>query len=382
MVVGPEETLIRDAIHGDIALDSSVMAILDTPALQRLRYVRQLATAYQVFPSAHHTRFEHSLGVYHLTRLMCDRLVEDEEKARHVAMAGLLHDIGHSAFSHLSEPVVKAACGKGHEELGIAKIMAQPLASDLERHGYSVSVLQKILSGKDKHSAIISGDLGTDRMDYLLRDAYFCGVQYSVIDAKRLISIIKYRGNDLVIPKKGIEAAESLLVSRNLMISSVYYHHAIRIGQEMLRKALSLSMLRGELTDKALINGTDDHLLYSLVDKGSYLALRLSQRKLFKRAVMHQFARDSKPSEWQRAARDIDAALSEKIGLENYVIAQPSIHSSEISFLAETDDGLAPLVEVSPIARALTLRNTEQTLIVACDNSRKDVVSKACAKFV
>ena len=375
-----EKTVIRDAIHGDIELDGGVLSILDEPAMQRLRYVRQWATTYLVFPSARHSRFEHSLGTYCLTRMLCGRLIADADEAAHVSIAGLLHDAGHPAFSHLSEVVVHGLTGKDHEQLGIDIVSSQPLSAALEKRGYSVSKIVSILSGKDRHHALIGGDLGTDRMDYLLRDAYFCGVNYSTVDASRLINTLKLSAGELVVPAKGLRAAESLLVSRHLMMSSVYYHHAVRIASKMLRKAIRISMEDGGLTVGDLCNGTDDHLLFSMAKSGSRLARMLTQRRLFKRAL-------SKPlsvpkASWQRESEKVARELEGEFGEESVVVCSPVIHSSGVSLHTDAFGKSESLAEASGLVKALTASESAPELIVACEPALMEKVAKAAARLI
>ena len=369
-------TVVRDAIHGDIELGGDFLAVLDHPAVQRLRFVRQLATAYLVYPSAHHSRFEHSLGTYHLAGELCDRIVADKEKARHVRLAALLHDVGHSAFSHLSEPIVKGLAGKNHEQLGLDLIASGEFGEKISDAGFSVSKLCDILRGKDPAGAIVCGDLGVDRIDYLLRDAYFCGVSYSVIDAQRLLQTMKLSGKELVIPIKGLKAAESLLVSRYLMLTTVYLHHAVRIAQEMLRKAISKALEADELEVEDLTSGTDDFLLQSMARGGNLLARRVAQRNLFKRAYSAQMSSDVGQKEGEKLVEDLDEALADELGRENFVISPFQAHSSDISFRVEDGKKTGNLVEYSALARALEAEKVERTLIVATDADNRIKAAK------
>ncbi|MFH1257462.1 MAG: HD domain-containing protein, partial [Candidatus Micrarchaeota archaeon] len=232
--------VIRDSIHGNIELTPLEIAIIDTPELQRLRYVRQLSLAYLVYPSALHTRFEHSLGTMHLTKLLSERLFRDKEEKQLLRLAALLHDVGHSAFSHLPEELIRKVTGKSHEKMGEEKILSGNIAQILEKHQISPKKLAKFMKGSK--AKIISSELGTDRMDYLLRDAYFTGVAYSVVDAQRLLLSLTYENGRLALEEKGILAAESLLVSRYLMFNAVYNHHAVRIAAAMLNKGLEIAL--------------------------------------------------------------------------------------------------------------------------------------------
>ena len=373
-----EDLVIRDAIHGDITFESGMLAVLDSPQMQRLRYVRQLGTTYLTFPSAHHSRYEHSLGTYYLTQEICQRIMGDSEESRHVMLAGLLHDVGHSAFSHLSEPRVRKYTGKSHEELGIERVSSGRLAEAIEKNGYSVRKLCDILSERNRLGAVIWGDLGTDRMDYLLRDSYFCGVYFSGIDAQRLIKVMKISDEGLVIPHKDVSAvAESLLVSRHLMRTSIYTHHSVRIAQEMLRKSLGTSIENGNLSIPELLNGADDHVLFSLVRKGDMLARRVSERRLFKRSFETERVQGAK-----KALPELSERLSDAIGEQNFVISMPEASATQISFKIQYRGKIRNLVEYSALARALSESNSHETVLVATDRKDKDKARKVCHKVL
>jgi HD superfamily phosphohydrolase len=373
-----EDLVIRDAIHGDICLESGMLPVLDSPQMQRLRFVRQLGTTYLTFPSAHHSRYEHSLGTYYLTQEICQRILGDSEESRHVMLAGLLHDVGHAAFSHLSEPIVKKYTGKTHEELGIERVRKSRLADAIERNGYSVRKVCDILSEKNRLGAVIWGDLGTDRMDYLLRDSYFCGVYFSGIDAQRLIKVMKISDEGLVIPHKDVSAvAESLLVSRHLMRTSIYTHHSVRIAQEMLRKSLAASLENGRLEIGALLEGADDNILFSLVKKGDGLARRVSERRLFKRSFETERVHDAR-----RALSELECALCDALGQQNFIISLPEASSTQISFKIEHRGRIRNLVEYSALARALTQSTGHDTVLVATDRKDRDKARKACRKVL
>jgi hypothetical protein len=373
-----EEIVIRDAIHGDICLDRSAVAVLDSPQMQRLRFVRQLGTTYLTFPSAHHSRFEHSLGTYFLTKEICQRIIEDEEDLRHVILAGLLHDVGHSAFSHVSEPVVRRITGKSHEEIGIDKVRNGPLAEILEKQGYSVKKTCDLLAEKNRLGAVVWGDLGTDRIDYLLRDSYFCGVYFSGIDAQRLTKVMKISPEGLVIPYKDVSAvAESLLVSRHLMKTSIYTHHSVRIARDMLRKSLCECISKEIIGVYDLVDGADDFVLFSLVKSGDYLAKRVSQRKLYKRAYEMDFNQVN-----SKVLCELEDKLCDGLGSENFVICLPETQSSKISFKVDYHGKIRNLVEYSPLAAALQGSNSHETVLVASERRNREKIRRICQRVL
>jgi len=99
--------LIRDPIHGYIEIDELITALLDTVEMQRLHRIKQLGFSYLVYPGANHTRFEHSLGTYHLMNLILDRFAIAREREQELRVASLIHDVGHGPYSHVIEPLIK-----------------------------------------------------------------------------------------------------------------------------------------------------------------------------------------------------------------------------------------------------------------------------------
>ena len=187
--------VIRDPLWDNVRLDEAALMALDTPPVQRLRYVRQLGHAFLVYPGATHTRFEHALGAYHLTREALAALEErgelaqvDEGDCLAVRLAALLHDIGHYPFSHALEE----AGFPHHEQLGVAKLSRGELGERLERIGGSdlARRVGALITGTSDSplQGLISGSLDLDKIDYLSRDARMCGVPYGAVDVDRLLA--------------------------------------------------------------------------------------------------------------------------------------------------------------------------------------------------
>jgi HD superfamily phosphohydrolase len=281
--------IIKDPVHGYVEVEDFALALLDSPPLQRLRYIRQLGFSYLVYPGANHTRFEHSLGTMFLADVAARRFGLSDEDRTLVIAAGLLHDIGHGPFSHASEPLMEQFLHTTHDD--IERIIGPETRSLLEENGISPTELCQIVKGKHRLSGIIHGDLDVDRMDYLLRDAYYTGAPYGTVDAQRLIRhLIQTPEGETVLEENGVNAAESLLISRTLMRPSVYYHHVSRIGESMFQLAM-LEHTKGG--DKEMIRGLmvmdDPACMHALQTSESPvardLADRLYRRRLYKRAL-------------------------------------------------------------------------------------------------
>ena len=376
--------IIRDAIHGSIEFSALEESVLGSPLLQRLRYVKQLATAYLVFPSAQHTRFEHSAGAMHLTGSLCKKLGVEEGQAKLLRLAALLHDVGHAAFAHETEHVMVKHTGLNHEERGIKILEKNELAEKIEDEGLSFKQLKTMMEGNGLAS-MLTKDLGTDRIDYLLRDAYFTGVAYSLIDADRLMNSMCVHNGEVVVTEKGRLAAESLLASRYFMFNVVYYHPTIRIAGEMVAKAIDEALEEGELTVEEAIGGTDYGVLHDLSKKNSSLAKCVLERKLFKKAVVADAASGEAANFFssKSAAKEISQAM-EKAGLQenDFVACMPYMHTKKLSVkLLNNEKKIEDLAATSSLIQALQKERRESHFILAVEEKNKAKADRAIGKL-
>ena len=324
--------IIRDPLWNNIAVDPLAIRLIDTPAFQRLRYVRQLGLAFLVYPGATHSRFEHALGTYHLARralsLLGDRGAvgeADREVCATVRVAALLHDIGHYPFSHALEEIGALH----HEEVARPLItdgeVAEVLRSALgERAPDEIMALIRGVS-RSPLQRLISGSLDLDKLDYLRRDAFMCGVPYGEIDVDRLMNSLTIvetpDGRQIGIVEKGLSALESLLFARYQMYRNVYWHHAVRSATAMYKRLVDDAMNAGSLDAAALAAFTDEGLLHDLARRApSTLLGALRERRLFKRAFQCP-AGDLPPdaAEWiaddPALTRRVEDALAAELGL-------------------------------------------------------------------
>jgi HD superfamily phosphohydrolase len=290
--------IVRDPLWNNIRLDPLALALIDTGAMQRLRYVRQLGLAHLVYPGATHTRFEHALGTYHLARLTLAILNErgdlrslSVEEPAVIQAAALLHDIGHYPFAHALEEIG----APHHEDVGqtlittgdVACLLSERVAPDAPRRvaalvrGQSDSALQ----------GLISGSLDLDKIEYLKRDAHMCGVPYGQIDVDRLLNsltVVRTAEDERAvvgITEKGLSALESLLFAKYQMYRNVYWHHAVRSATAMYKRVVGEALGTGTLDVRGLPRLTDEQLLQHLAEVApSDLVTRLRERRLYKRA--------------------------------------------------------------------------------------------------
>jgi HD superfamily phosphohydrolase len=325
--------IIRDPLWDNIRVDRAALLALDTPTVQRLRYIRQVGHSFLVYPGATHTRFEHALGAYHLTRRALAALEElgelgpvDEEDCLGVRMAALLHDIGHYPFSHALEE----AGFLSHETLGVAKLSEGELGERLVQIGGRdfPAAVGALITGVSRSplQGLISGSIDLDKVDYLSRDARMCGVPYGTVDVDRLLSSLTLVEVDpgryeVGVQEKGISALESLLFAKYQMYRNVYWHHAVRSATCMFKRAVRHAVRRSSVTAQGIAEATDDGLMELLIRKDhNELAASIRARRLHKRAL--DLPASDVPAELQPWVSDdpellerVEDALAEQVGL-------------------------------------------------------------------
>jgi HD superfamily phosphohydrolase len=221
-------------------LDETVSKIVSTNEFQRMNMVKQLGFTYLVFPGATHSRFEHSLGTYYLAREVSTRLGLEEEDVVDVSLAGLLHDIGHSPFSHSLEDSMMKIYGKEHLGVTVDIIEGKTPRNELsDSLGDHKNRILKILKGEaGVLSRIISGNGDVDQIDYLARDSYYTGVALGAVDIPRIMRVLSIYRNELCVEVKGLPSVEGLMVARMLMYRTVYRHKTALIASSLANDAL------------------------------------------------------------------------------------------------------------------------------------------------
>ncbi len=272
--------IIRDPIWNTIRLDPVAVAIVDTAAFQRLRYIRQLGLAHLVYPGATHTRFDHALGVYHLAvralrilRAGAEAPADVWRGADLIPYAALLHDIGHYAFSHALEELEPARIVGDHEEISARFFESAELQDAMAPLGPGAAdEIHRIIKGEGDNAlrGLVSGSLDLDKMEYLRRDARFCGVPYGEVDVERLLQGLMLLRDpatgewEVGVGMKSLSTLESLLFSKYQMFRTVYWHHAVRAGTGLYKRIVETAVEAGLLSPEELIGPTDEELLYDL----------------------------------------------------------------------------------------------------------------------
>jgi HD superfamily phosphohydrolase len=378
-------TEIRDPVHGYIKLDDFAQALIGTPQMQRLRWIKQLGLANLVYPGANHTRFEHSLGAYHLARVLADHLGLDEEEKLKVGAAAILHDVGHGPLSHATEAALSPFLRRSHESV-IDLLRKSELRAVLEEHGLLPQEIQSTVNGENRLGQIVSSEIDADRMDYLIRDSHYTGVAYGVIDHLRLIKKMKVHLGDLVVESGGIQAATSFLISRLLMHPAVYYHHVCRISECMISGGILMMIDDG--IEAAKIKAMDDEELFSSMTAHGGIAAemvsRIKSRRLFKRAVYVGLeSLESYSRSWANDRR-IAQEIADLAGLDHeYVLVDnPSLPDAEEGdFPVLVDGEVKPLRDVSPLVAILEKANRANWRFgVYCRIEDREKVAQAARK--
>jgi len=326
--------ILRDPVWNNIRVDELTLKLVDTEVFQRLRYVRQLGWTYLVYPGATHSRFEHALGTHHLSRRTLALLSEAEDSASIgeidqaiVRSAALLHDVGHYPFSHALEEI-----GALHHE-----DVARPLITEGSVAAFLSSQLGKdapakvfdLIRGRSESplQGLISGSLDLDKIEYLKRDAFMCGVPYGEIDVDRLTNSLVLVDDPetgrraLGVQEKALSALESLLFAKYQMYRNVYWHHAVRSATAMYKRLVEDAVKANVVDVRSLARHTDEGLMHTLEsDRPTPLLVALKERKLYKRAAEWPAAElDDDMVEWiatdRKRVAEAEDSLAKEFGL-------------------------------------------------------------------
>lgn len=292
---------LRDPLWRDIGLSAPFLELFNSGGMQKLAKIKQLGPTYLLYPGALHTRLNHSLGVYHATKMIISSLLErdnsfkiDQEYYNALLAAAMLHDIGHFPYAHALKDVVK----KDHESLGAAYIGEDShIVSILQDSiGCSVEMVQLIidLSLPTTDATLLlfrnllSGTLDPDKLDYLNRDALFCGVPYGIQDSSYIFRNLRVIDkSEIGLSFDAVGAVEHLLFAKYMMYRNVYWHEVTRSATAMIKKSLLLALQNNDIREESLYY-LDDYTFSLMVEKqcneeSLYLFNRVSDGKLLRR---------------------------------------------------------------------------------------------------
>ena len=298
MIPNHKKKLIRDAVHGDIEMGPLEVELMDTPEFQRLRGIKQLGTAYLVFPSAVHTRFEHSLG----TSWMAHRIIDAVRRTQNVSqddetlirVSALLHDITHIPFGHTLEDERRVLPRHDKDEERFDYFLRNSaIGGILKREGLQDAVIDVLKSPGDYRADITGGAISADLLDYLRRDTYFCGLsQYYdarifesfIVEGGRLVINLEKSG---MLRRDALSELVNLLRIRYTLSERVYFHHTKISSGAMISKAVEVALREGLRTDD-LRTLKDETLIWTLRERYSgnatvaHLLNRFESRQLYR----------------------------------------------------------------------------------------------------
>ena len=390
-----ETKVLKDPVHSYIHIDYEVIwNCLDSKEFQRLRRIRQLGGDFQVYPTAEHSRFSHSLGVYEIVRRMvtevktlCAELTEYEKVC--VMLAGLLHDVGHGPFSHAFEHVTNhsheeytAKIILGDTELNsILRAVSKKMPEDI------VSIIQHTHEN-DILNQIVSGQLDADRMDYLLRDSYFTATSYGQFDLERILRTMRVRKTSegrkvIVVKHTGIHSVEDYIMARYQMYWQVYYHPVARSYEAVFiqlfnrlkdifkdnkdyfedMKVLIPFLEKVEVSEEEYFRLDENSLLYCcalIQDKDDViaadLAKRLQNRKLFEYVDYNE----ENLAQIQNMLRENGYDEQYYLRIENIEASVYSPYKGRKILIEKLDGQIVALEKASTIVESITKGQTKK----------------------
>jgi HD superfamily phosphohydrolase len=339
---------VRDALWGHIYLTPGLAALTSSVSFMRLGRIFQLGPALYVYPGATHTRASHSLGVYHLARRLLINLCEkgaywlSPQGAVSFLCAALLHDLGHFPYAHS----LKELALEPHEALSRNLILAEPLKSLIGKVGaepeLTAAIVDKSMdsTGNDEllfYRRLLSGVLDPDKLDYLNRDARYCGVPYGAQDVDFIYSrLTPHREQGVEIDSRGIPSVESVLFSKYLMYRTVYWHRQVRSATAMIKKALLAGLEEGIIAGEDLYGLDDQGLFNLLASRRDFLpflrAVQLRDGVLYAESASFLFNKEKhepllnikqRRNQEEALAAEIAGITEKSIGAEDLIIDIP-----------------------------------------------------------
>jgi len=380
-----KEKFIKDSIYGLIKITDPFLEIIDTEAFQRLRHIKQLGLSYLVYPSANHSRLEHSLGCFYLSGKITDKF--DFQHKNEFRIAALLHDIGHAPFSHVAENITKAFTQLTHEDFSKKIIGDAEIKNITDKYGLNTEKILDFISHKEVFGQLISSEIDVDRLDYLARDAYHTGVAYGVIDADLVIKAIEIKDGKIYCSGEQLPALESILIARYLMFPTVYTHHTVRIANLMFQDALYNLVSQGTIKAEEFISMTDADMLslMKLHAESRVMITQIEKRNLYKMAMVfrkddfNNLKRVYELKDDYKAIQEIQNALKRILSVQDGKVfidipEKPSFAKSNI-IISEYNK---PLEELSPLVKSLKAAEWNHWYVgIYCSKTEREKVSKA-----
>ena len=390
-----ETKVLKDPVHSYIHIHYEVIwNCLDSKEFQRLRRIRQLGGDFQVYPTAEHSRFSHSLGVYEIVRRMvtevktlCAELTEYEKVC--VMLAGLLHDVGHGPFSHAFEHVTNHS----HEEYTVKIILGNTELNSILR-AVSKKMPEDIVAiiqhthENDILNQIVSGQLDADRMDYLLRDSYFTATSYGQFDLERILRTMRVRKTSegrkvIVVKHTGIHSVEDYIMARYQMYWQVYYHPVARSYEAVFiqlfnrlkdifkdnkdyfedMKVLIPFLEKAVVSEEEYFRLDENSLLYCcalIQDKGDVIAIDLAKRLQNRKLFEYVDYNEENLAQIQNMLRENGYDEQYYLRIENIEASVYSPYKGRKILIEKLDGQIVALEKASTIVESITKGQTKK----------------------
>jgi hypothetical protein len=384
---------VRDPVHGFIRADELETRLIATRPVQRLRSIRQLGVTNLVFPGAEHSRFSHTLGAMHLAGRVYDAIAlaggadldpDPRTPERRVARAAaLLHDIGHAPFSHTAEDLFDQPID--HEEMSRRLIELSEISGPLREHGLAPERVLRLLAGEATGverllQQIVSGELDVDKMDYLLRDSLFCGVQYGRFDLERLLdTLLPLRDPQtgewgIGIDIGGVHAVEALVLARYYMFTQVYFNVTGKVLELHLNAWLNDEGVRWSAETERFLKQDDVSVLEHMRRSRNLHAAALLQREHF---VLAAETREHASSEEREHLEGRLAQLFDRFDRSELLVSRSAkdphrLGRSRVQ-VRHQDGELEPMEDASHFIRHLT--RIDRTRVYCRPELRAEVMS-------
>lgn len=435
-----DEKIIHEPLYGTNTYAKPEIAIIDSPFVQRLKYINQLGLTYQVFPGARYSRFEHSIGVVNVASKFGKTLKKkektDDGDIETIRAAALLHDVGHGPFSHTSEIFMKCypEMIEEMEKMGLKKpheitsyyMVKSRLVNDFlgevknEFNAlFTVEELANYIIGDTRNPAtdqfkadIINGEFDADKLDYITRDGHFTGLPISV-DIDRILHSVGTATREgkhmIILERKGITSLQQLLFDKVVLKHTVYNHHKVRTLDAMILliyeriKELGISVNGHSLEKVANLMGLEDHHILNLPhtedDILNNLISMVKNRRLFKKSLVisyqtvedsHSLIEFSKIGEYPDKLIELRKILCEYVGCSYYEIAidipeYPSTREASQEIVKFGEDDFGPTESVFPTEKWLENFSVHlwnaRIFTLPNDKFRKRVADKAISFF-
>lgn len=386
---------IKDPIHGYIDVPEEELSIINTPEFQRLRRIKQLGLSDTVYPSATHTRFTHSLGVMYLSTQMCESLGVSSNIKKINQIAGLLHDIGHLPFSHTLEKILNDRTGLTHEDIS-CEYIDKLEKRDSVTFPVEPSSVKSVIKSETNVINTIANDIDADRLDYLVRDSYYTGINFGKIELDTLLKFAQIIDGKIGFDYKSLNSVERVLDARMQMNYSVYAHDTVIITESMLRRAVEKYLDSTNTAILDLVGKDDSELQYDLLNSDVQESIDLfnaiQNRNLYKVC-------------YNEPLREITKEDMESI---SSVFSEPQIHEKRIADMCglssteviisppkpPSEDELDIPIEVSkrkvvPISEISSkpdsLRESsmlQENLLVFSPEPHREIVSEAASTYI